>query len=932
MMNGNIENSFKPSLIIGLGQTGYDVINKWIQHLDNTFLAASDEIAFVHINSGTKNREYEDPIIDVVKHFNLTISQNGLIESRVSTSPRKKYHQLFNQAIFYTPFSEYLQQRISKWAGDYRVYIIGSLSEPIIGMIGDLLYLLNNISIGNVVFRAKSYSVFLSFDSTAPQINVDGKDIVASLRELGRFTYKGSHLFPPRVTERFGKVFAHNLLTDIYLFDNSNSRRAGLGNIGFDFNICTVMAEAIKIFTSQEGQLIWEDIANVQTQTSNMINEIMEPVVSTISVSALYVPISLLREYIKARLARSVLMGERDQGFLNSNHDKKSNRELAIELLNSNEYNHPFFSWIMHVSSKENLLPIPYLDETQGFVIAYRKKYINFCNQFINAGGDIKKIIEVFNIINSQMRNIIEFGREQHFIQEDQEKLEIVVNTLKQMIEESSGLSEHLIEWWNYINGLYQEESKTDEHVSDYQKNPFDIFIKGPDEIRRTDLSSLLKSKNIKDENSCQIPTSIQSLLKEKASKIDELLKKENEAEFLYPVFRIDPNSPELDKFYLTITNDQNDLSLAENIKACLKWWLTFDEDENSYRLRIIGIPSNDNVTWDDIKRNPDQYTYAIGDGQKLVKFIIRECHKRTADLENEIGTEWFDNLVEKNKSLLSVVEEPNLEFDRNAVALINSDSPTSKLRYILGRDTVQLKKFQNAAFTYQTTGIKNISTGCKTKISAVSIQNFIPLSKIIEFQKHIPAYYLGGDVHVYPQEEQARIVERELKNIYWEDDLYKFPPEVVMTFGDINLVDLFFYALTNGIIKIERKAETSFSGYAHTWIVGDVSLSETERFAPEVLCKSEDVRDIWYAYKSFVIEKPYDPNTNLKLHSPFHPSNKQKYIEAIKHTCEINKNSEYKNWVTGELLPELINIAQDDYLIQGFVNIMRFQKHRKSW
>ena len=205
--NTNMENTFSPSVILGLGISGEKIIDgiyKRIFPIDSLL----KNLTFISITSKETNNTR-----NFVKVSNSTKSH---IEFQSSKLSRGIFLEDFRKSNIPSILRDKLVREVYKNAeSGFQIILVASLGEIETGLIGDILYHLHlNMSANNFT----SY-LCLTFESLLHGNRIRDEEIYAQLRELSRLGTYGYHLMGIS-NEKTNSMRAYDFM---FLFENAHN-------------------------------------------------------------------------------------------------------------------------------------------------------------------------------------------------------------------------------------------------------------------------------------------------------------------------------------------------------------------------------------------------------------------------------------------------------------------------------------------------------------------------------------------------------------------------------------------------------------------------------------------------------------------------------------------------------------------------------------
>ncbi len=307
----NTANTTSAAIVIGLGQAGQVILNGWLKRLqENSASAQNTRSYWLYYD---EQNQPELPSI-AGRHRQINIQQGG-ISSISHRSSREVMRACLNQASIYASLKEYLFRDAQSLDEKIRVFIVASVREPIVGIMGDLLQLIALLSDGDAFRSNITVSCILTLDGVTNSSELSDAESFAAVREISRMTFKGVHVMPPAVGEYNG-ILRREALEFLFIVEPPSaidlvSQTNTKPVLPFEAGSAEISAEAIYVLMHPAGENIWGDLINCLTAGTTIQRVLQTPIVYSLKNATLYLPLALLRQYAILRLTKAALFGEK---------------------------------------------------------------------------------------------------------------------------------------------------------------------------------------------------------------------------------------------------------------------------------------------------------------------------------------------------------------------------------------------------------------------------------------------------------------------------------------------------------------------------------------------------------------------------------------------------------------------------------------------
>jgi len=899
---------FSPALVIGLGNTGKLVIQQWSN------LLAESSPSTVNLRSATilynnNPTNLQELNIDLNREFNL-LPQNGNVPYEGTHDSRAYLQACFNQVASYRQLKYYLINCVQELQKDVRVFIIGSVKEPIIGVIGNVLQLLMLIQ-NNLPYN--SVSVLLTTSSPDNNHCLEDGDSIAALREIGRFSFKGIHVMEPAIGENKGMIDS-NLIDYLFLFDSSILDKSSLPYIPFQEGSCQVLSETLFTLTHTANQKIWEHLNNDLANAAQIRAQIHDPVIHSCGIATLQIPFRELQEYTSSRLTRAVLYGEnpaQDEGFVNSDYSKDQCRVLISKWMHSPPYDHRFFKWLIEAKRPPDLKHIPPIENKH--VTVFINKISHHLTHYLDnpkTGGSLLNGLEVINLFIEHFDNINNILKKQKPSDLSNQSKQNLLIFIEEILYGLKSIRHQFEEWIEFFNLEFSNNTAdliAQEHQSTFS-NPLER-------------STFTRKSGNQDAAKSQANRSLPEVLQKSIRQAEDNLKALAESDFRRSVIQGTSEEGEIKAFYLDVvrpelTSPNNISPFFNQVRERLGWWVRGDESESTIELLAVCLPSN----W---KSGDDksQACYNPSQSDQFLQQVTRLCVNVSKKLELKLAPEWFEKRVDQHKNFLLRAQSPYLDYDRNEVAEMKIRNIAESRGYIIARNTPVASRYLNVF--YQQLPRQRVNTvrgGEPWSLTAFEITTNIPLQVVTDYQKGYPSYKVGNFDHLYSQERNAKQYEKKIRELDWQNKDTQLSTRTVITLADESMVRLFFRSLFFGLID-KKRVNSSFER-TQKWVISDFG-----DYDPRAIASAEDPKSLWHAFREFVLTIP---NLQQNIGDPFHHDSKSEYLKML--ALEVNRRSrldEYKQQrkkVKNELLTQWQQMGKKDKLARDFALLMQVE------
>lgn len=906
---------YGPAIVIGLGKAGEIALRQWLDELAEDPAGPQQGLRVMLITRSAPGGLPESNVKARLLHLepSKTLPLGG--RSSLPANVRSEACLRFRQAANYHQFTDWLGDCILSLRSDIRIFIIGSLAEQEIGILGDLLQIVRILpdSPGK---RSPYTSVtaLLSLDPAGTE-KIPAQDIYASLREIGRFSYNGPHVFETSFSLPSLRWDAA-LLDQIFLIENRAGATTGfLEGIPYERGGGQAIAEFLFTMTHPAARPLWQDLSDELYQDAGGLHQTTHKLfVHSFGAASLYVPISILQTYIASRLAMAAIYGERPdvpEGLLarkkTSSEPAVNARMLGQRWLLTGPCQHPIFDWLLKAQDPAYFRRLPSL--APELESAFKAQLAHGLASFLNdpAGSDLDTALLTLEYLKTRLDQIdgwFKAAPTQNPDNLNRLTLQGFLNNWRLTIKHLSG---SLSAWQKVLARRDGNQAGPDATAPNW-RNQSETGLNNP-------ASEGDKSGNIW-ESLQAIRKAAESDLQERAR--DQIYRpvtadKNNdlaEAELYYE----DSIRPELSR-YIKESNTN-----FTRVRERVEWWINLAPGRQP-ELLLLCWPADYSVRPGMEPSSDTCFTpaNAAAVGQALMQ-ISRTQVKGSADT---LAGAWFENRLRTTVGFLKRASNAYLAFDEDlAFQLPNAASRNS---YLLARDLTISHEHLEAIFpTASLKARKPLGDGEKTRLTALTFRLNIPVETIFSLEalgnEYINKAYQS--LHLFRQESNSTVYEKRIWEICRER--VWLPPECGINLVDQQLVTLFWQALIAGLVEIRRDQKRQNP----QWTLDAIS----HQF-PEMRLESPDLKA---AFKYFVLESPFDPKLNEKPVSPFHSLKRSEFLAqlqaAIKERIRQPGYEQQRENIRKNVLEKWQAPAQQDWLEKAFSYLLKVEFDEPVW
>ena len=852
---------YGPAIVIGLGKAGEIALRQWLEELAQD---PSGPQKGLHILLIT--RTPPEPLPEnIVKTRILPLEDSkasSMVNMRTSmpTGARADSSLRFRQAANYNQFIGWLGDCLLDLRTQIRVFVVGSLAEPEIGVLGDVLQILRiqPESPGKSNPYA-NVTALLSLDASGTE-KIPPQDIYAALREIGRFTYNGPHIYETDFNLHSTRMDAAPL-DHVFLLENRLGFSADtFEGTSFDRGLGQAFAEFLFTMTHPASRSLWQNLSNELYQDTGHLHSTTHRVfIHSFGAATLYVPVGEIQAYIAARLSQAAIYGERPdipEGLLarkSAEFDSQAKaRLLAEHWLSAGPYSHKLFEWLLNANGPGYFRTIPSLSAELDAVFQAQLSYnlVGFLND--SAGSDLETARLTLESIKTKLDQIEKWFK----AAPDQNSNNIERLTLQGFLNNWHQVLQHLIStigtWQKSFRPLDDVpgtgSTSTDWRTQIQSSDPEAPVVESEKKIGVWAVMQQARKaaeKDLKESAHDRIYRPVT------ADRVNELA----EIELYY----VDTIRPELSR-YIKESNTN-----FTRVRERLEWWINLVPGSLP-ELLLLCWPV-DCATSLGVEP-PAEACFKPANASAFGQALLRVARTQVKGRAGDLAGPWFENRILTMVEFLRRATDAYLVFDEDlAISLPNAASRNS---YLLARDLTISQKHLNDVFP--TASLKTrqaLGDGERTRLTALTFRLNIPLDAIQSVETLQSEYQKKSSqpLHIYRQEATSTIYEKRI----WEMDRERilFSPQSAITLMNQQLVTLFCQALIAGLLIIRYDSRRQNP----QWTMEGIGKWDALRL---------DSSDLWVAFNNFVLEKPYDPKLNEKPSSPFYSQKRSEYLAQL--------------------------------------------------
>lgn len=887
--------SLRPSIVIGLGDTGVLALHQWLEQTAHYENGSFDSVRILSL-SASAQRPLPQRWVNV-RQISLA---EGIVDKNLTPL------EMFRQAASIRQFQEWLKSTLLNLR-DVQVLIVASAVESEIHLLGPILQILR-------VFPESTISPYLnvvgllSLSSAKLGGRISQGESYAALREISRFTFSGLHKTMD-LPSRKETVVRSALLDHLFLFDDNlfNSQ----GDNAFNNGIGQALSESLLFLNHPSSDKFWETLRNDGAGQFRQGHH--HSVAHTFGIKTFFIPLIEIQSYLSARLSYAVLFGERVQDVTDqlippqssSSMDQTSMETLARRwLVDHGAGSHPIFEWLWDLQSTSQITIVP--DVSVLYNDLYAAKISHKLAEFLNEFGVGDKFKAAAHILRM---HTIRFEEILSNLENDQSlRYENFSRMLMHWKKVSDHLEKSIYEWQKIFASSSNENVDTGSTSARLQfgwQKAEQVDDVSRRTLNQTIINLLLESqKSAKKDLEQVVGGKVRFALTHNTQEPLE------EIEAYYK----DTIRPELTHLGMTVGNG------FKWVRNRLSWWIRLESSQVP-ELLLVCWPSNITIEAG-TKPNPE-YCYSYGDGQKIVSAIVALASTQINGLTEDMTGAWYTQRLEDAVVVFhDKTEEVFLSYDENIVTTYNNDAD-KRYYYLVGKNNSATGKFIKSMFPYRLpTEVTELAGNDPTRFTALTTRLNIPFSAIRDINKWYESYNHQSYLHVYSQERLAAVYEDLITRSLGEKKMLS--PDFVLTLTDGQLITLFCQALFCRLIRVGNNDVR----HMPFWQVCAV-----EKFLPLNLAavSSDGLLD---AFRAFTLELPNDPDVSLNPTGHFYSERRNDFLNTLhKETRSIRRSdkfnllqTEFKNGILADWQ------GRSDLLSRSFAALLQVELDEPVW
>jgi hypothetical protein len=917
----NIEHQadkYPRSIVIGLGETGEVIVQQWLDQLAHEKTGRQKFLfAYVIKREGEVNLVSEQVTTNHLVLVQTDSSIAGMNSSQLAAfrSQRAAEQSLFRRNSNLSSFSEWLGKCLFDlgFENNTRVFIVGSINEPIIGILGDVLQIFRLKPGSKNPYR--SILALLTHENQSSNLSLGHDESYAALTELSRMCYGGIHQLDP-LPGMTDEMYHSALLDQIFLISSPKDDRSSFGSraISKDATSEEAVAEALFSLSHPSADIIWEDLHDAQNPD--------EAYVHTLGIRTLQIPVAKIRQYISDRLIKAAIFGDED---LSSGKEFLKNpksltvqpfqlEKRVLETLSTGPFTHPLFEWMYELDFSDQIRYLPPVSKNiREYRIMFnqliRYRLIYFLNKPEEDCG-LDYVVQILESIEKEFNNfLVHLKRNEGKIKNHQE-----ISPFTDLVQGFNGsitaLKNQIVDWSKTLGcqtpGVITDNSS---------KNGYDTTgNNGIGSFANFDLDWKTTKTVSKTQDKKSIQTSFRKMLDERIDNSRKALIETTKGLFRRGLANHQMQDVE-DYYKKAIRPDLTAVNMDEGtaikrVRERLSWWIESNPNEPP-QLYLAYIPPGCSGK-DPI---PSTALFTSTDLGGLLDAIYEVAYFQTIDCSDDLSGQWFVTQLEKNKEFLQKASQPLLTF-RNG-----TKTPRP---YLISNDSEILAEIKNSLFKNG----KIITSGEQNRFTALTIWEDVLLSLIDFSETYNSPLRHYERLQLYSQEKTAAIYESYIRK-YKKIKDFIIPPSITVSLANQKLVTLFCQALFGNLISLQ-KAINSFGN--QFWTLDSVGRFKS---LPLSSGKNSDLKGLLDAFKKFTLELPNQREIQDELNPEVHfaKANVDELLDTLHQQAFSQRNQASFPQCEKTLLNQINQWKEiKDKSIQGLFAILFIELEAPQW
>jgi hypothetical protein len=931
---------FGPAIVIGLGKTGEIVLRQWIEKMAQNpagpqsglrAILISNQLTPVFPDHSLRTRLLT---LDPLPSTTLDVRKSPQYNPRAEASLR------FKQVSNYKPFRDWLGESLLDLHGDVQVFIVGSLAEAMIGVIGGVLQILRaypeSQGRGNPYLNVIA---LLSLTAADPKV-IPPAEIYAAQREIGRFTFTGPHCTD--FTYGLDTIIHSALLDHFFLIENyCRTQPNRLAGTPFNLGIGQAFSELLLTLLHPSARPLWQSLADELRQKAGQVRDATHDVlVNSFGIATLDLPVEEIQSYIAARLAKAAIYGERagvPEGLINQRTvglDTSSDAQLlARRWLLQGQYYHPFFEWLLNISGPSSFgartLSIPSGNLVTLFQAQIAYGLVNFLND--PAVSDLGVACQALELFNDHLGQVDKWFRSARLQNQDASERLIFQALLNSWRETILHFIAKIKDWQKALASQPEAETELPSSSSASSQADWRTRFQPANPVTTS-------AQPVTGERSANLFSSLQNALRS----AEEALNARAKGRICRPVTAESPSGEldsidgvgEVKNFYTDTIRPELSRFIRESnpnfthVRERLEWWVNLAPDHQPELILLCWPVSFQGAAG---AEPPSEACFTPETVNKLGQTLLDISRAQILGRADDLTGTWFKARVSKMADFLHRANDAFLQYDQETVA--SQPNAASRRSFLIAKDPSFSQEYLSDIFQdIPRLETRSVGEGEKTRFTALTFRLNIPVASISAFITCKSAYEKSFEpLHIYAQESTAKIYEKRIRTLDQDPDEEKnptqLPPELTLLLADSCLTTIFAQALFAGLISIvvDEELQKQF------WVVDPVD----EQFSALTLAPVGE-KGLWNSFRKFVLELPNAPEVNLNPSNHFYNLRREDYLARL--TAAIKTRMQRPDYIPRReqfkktILADLQRQGRRDLLARSFACILSVELDEPVW
>ena len=867
---------YQKAIIIGLGKTGEVVLRQWLHELS---------LDLSHLDG--KSPPLRACVIDRVEEpssvpfrYLRLMGMNEVTSLGTRNVQKNLVRSLFLQEHNLNNFRTWLQGCLHELSKGIRVVLVGSLRDPMIGALGELLHVLKKTAKRDSFQNVVALLDMESSTDTAMSTN----ESYAVLREINRMSVGGIH-FVEDLPTLPGDFVGSSMLDQIFLIgaENNFDGFPDPQEETFDLGRTQALSQVLLSLLLPVSGLVWDHLHN-HPHSGNTVHNI--------SIASLTLPARKMETYFSARLAIATMFGERtdklNEGILSR--DANSSRlsidesaSLVRDWFRNGPSPHAFFDLLLSSEINEFRQVVRSIPNPEEFLPAFQTQFGSGLTNFLNQDrrGCLRTAKDSTNWLYK------------HLVSRQSDLVSIPVNSprfinfLARCLEMVREVEIQLDEW-----GRVTEHPATPKEKSVFMPQGWESL----DKQKKADKAVLWEI--LEEKKTIATKTLLHAGQGSSRRAVTDL----DDVEAYYK----ETIRPELSQFGMESS------FVFLRVRERLAWYVRLVPGERP-RLLFICLPAN--ASQEGI---PDNAYYWHTDVQKLADAIeslaFDILHART----KELAPNWFRDLLRK-KDCFTFIQRANLPT-------LDYQNGSDKLIYLIAENDAVLEENRRRIFQDTFYDVNPLISGDAGVITALIIRTNIPLGSIKQILRWQQSYQNNfHGLHPYPQEKNALLYERRAQSVL--HNKIDIPPSLSLSLVDPSKVTLFCQALFSGLINLQQGEHGSWMWMIEP--VGDFSSLDL------ISGQKDNLLGLAESFNKFVFGFSSGNQAQTSLNPLAHfGGGSEKYLRLLHQTSHKRRLESNFPQCDPEYIAKIQNewLFSDDNNIRAFAAILAVELSEPVW